>query len=190
MALWLIAAHASAIMKAHIDYFLDDLIMKRRDFLRQAVAVGLMGPMWPARAAALPPDPFFAHVFADTQGAQVELAQYLGKPLVLNFWATWCPPCVKEMPDLDALQKKHAGVQFVGLAVDTSANVQKFTKKVQVDYPLLIAGHGGIKLMRGLGNKNGGLPFTVVFDEKGRVATQILGQIKPEELDEFIANMT
>src|SRR5690554_1315325 len=176
-------------MKELIDYFLDDPIMKRRDFLRQSLAASLLVPLWPARAAALPPDPFYAHVFSDTQGDQVELAQYLGKPMVLNFWATWCPPRVKEMPDLDALQKKHAGVQFVGLAVDTAANVQKFTEKVRVDYPLLIAGHGGIKLMRGLGNKNGGLPFTVVFDEKGRVATQILGQINPRKLDEYIANM-
>src|SRR5690606_15495827 len=132
---------------------------------------------------------FYAHAFPDTQGAQVEFTDYLGKPLVLNFWATWCPPCVKEMPDLDALHKKYDQIQFVGLAVDTSTNVEKFGQKVQVSYPLLIAGHGGIKLMRGLGNKNGGLPFTVVFDEKGRVATQILGQIKPDELDRYLSNM-
>ncbi|MDS1140360.1 TlpA disulfide reductase family protein [Pusillimonas sp. SM2304] len=168
--------------------------MKRRDFLRQATlgaagAAGWLGLAWPAWAGALPPDPFYAHTFSDTQGGQVEFAAYLGRPLVLNFWATWCPPCVKEMPDLDALHKKHGHVQFVGLAVDTAANVQKFGEKVQVSYPLLIAGHGGIKLMRGLGNKNGGLPFTVVFDEKGRVSTQMLGQIKPDELDRYLANM-
>lgn len=181
-------------MKALIDHFPDHINMKRRDFLRQAAvgaagAAGLLGLAWPAWASALPPDPFYAHTFSDTQGGQVEFAEYLGKPLVLNFWATWCPPCVKEMPDLDALHKKHGNVQFVGLAVDTAANVQKFGEKVQVSYPLLIAGHGGIKLMRGLGNKNGGLPFTVVFDEKGRVSTKMLGQIKPDELDRYLANM-
>src|SRR3546814_17822458 len=87
---------------------------------------------------------------------------------LLNFWATWCPPCVKEMPDLEALHQKHRQAHFVGLAVDTAVNVRKFGEKVHVSYPLLIAGHGGIKLMRELGHKNGGLHFTVVFDKNGR----------------------
>ncbi|MGB6104777.1 MAG: TlpA disulfide reductase family protein [Pusillimonas sp.] len=182
-------------MKAPIDHFPDHITMTRRDFLRQAAATaagaaGLLGPAWQARAGALPPDPFYAYAFPGLDGRQVELTQYLGKPLVLNFWATWCPPCVKEMPDLDALHKKHPAFHVVGLAVDTAANVEKFSQKVQVTYPLLIAGHGGIKQMRGLGNKNGGLPFTVVFDEKGRVANKILGQIKPDELDRYMADMT
>ena len=169
--------------------------MKRRDFLRHAAlttagaAAGTLVPMQWAYAAALPPDPFYANGFPDIEGRQVELTQYLGKPLVLNFWATWCPPCVKEMPDLEALHAKHQGVHIVGLAVDTVVNVEKFITKVQVSYPLLITGHGGIQLMRTLGNKQGGLPFTVVFNEKGQVATQILGQIKPDELDAYITGM-
>src|SRR5690554_7624131 len=134
--------------------------MNRRDLLRAGVAVGALasgGTL--ARVAVASAAPFYDLEFPDAAGQPRRVSEFLGKPMVLNFWATWCPPCVKEMPDLDALQKKHAGVQFVGLAVDTAANVQKFTEKVRVDYPLLIAGHGGIKLMRGLGNKNGGLPF-------------------------------
>lgn len=169
--------------------------MTRRVFLRQAAAAaagaaGLLGPVWQARASALPPDPFYSHAFPDMQGTQIELTQYLGKPLVLNFWATWCPPCVKEMPDLDALHKKYPAIHFVGLAVDTAKNVEKFNEKVQVGYPLLVAGHGGIKQMRSLGNKSGGLPFTVVFDEKGRISKQILGQIKPEEFDIYLGGIS
>lgn len=168
--------------------------MKRRDFLRQtslAVAgfAGLSGPLGAAWAAALPPDPFYAHAFPDLDDRQTGLDEYLGKPLVLNFWATWCPPCVKEMPDLEALHQKHTDVHFVGLAVDTAVNVRKFGQKVQVSYPLLIAGHGGIKLMRDLGNKNGGLPFTVLFDKDGRISRQILGQVKPEELERLIGEL-
>lgn len=168
--------------------------MKRRDFLRQAAlaaagCAGLSGPFWSARAAALPPDPFYANTFPGLDDRQVGLDRYLGKPLVLNFWATWCPPCVKEMPDLEALHQKHRDVQFVGLAVDTAANVRKFGEKVQVSYPLLVAGHGGIKLMRDLGNKNGGLPFTVVFDKDGRITRQILGQVKPAELERLIGEL-
>ena len=94
------------------------------------------------------------------------------------------------MPDLEALHQKHKHVQFVGLAVDTAVNVRKFGEKVQVSYPLLIAGHGGIKLMRDLGNKNGGLPFTVVFDKDGRISRQILGQVKPQELEQIIVGMS
>lgn len=165
--------------------------MKRREFLRHATwsTAGMLLPLKWASAGALPPDPFYANGFPDTQGRQVELAQYLGKPLVLNFWATWCAPCVKEMPDLDMLHKKHDGVNFVGLAVDTPVNVQKFGTKVQVSYPLLIAGHGGIQLMRDLGNKQGGLPFTVVFNENGQLSHKILGQVKPDELDRFIKDL-
>ncbi|MGB3289492.1 MAG: TlpA disulfide reductase family protein [Burkholderiaceae bacterium] len=168
--------------------------MKRRDFLRQAALAtvgyaGLSGPIRMAGAAVLPPDPFYANAFPDLDDKQVGLDSYLGKPLVLNFWATWCPPCVKEMPDLDALHQKHTQVQFVGLAVDTAVNVRKFGEKVRVSYPLLIAGHGGIKLMRDLGNKNGGLPFTVIFDKDGRISRQILGQVKPEELERYLGEL-
>lgn len=173
------------------DPYRTPITMIRRVFLRQAAATvagaaGLLGPVWQAHAAT---DPFYGHTYPDLQGGEVELTQYLGKPLVLNFWATWCPPCVKEMPDLDALHKKHTSVHFVGLAVDTAKNVDKFIEKVQVSYPLLVAGHGGIKQMRDLGNKTGGLPFTVIFDEKGQIATKILGQIKPDELDSYLTGM-
>lgn len=148
-----------------------------------------MGASGTAQAAALAPDPFYGHAFPDLQGKTVQLDTFLGKTLVLNFWATWCAPCVKEMPDLDALHKKYPGVHIVGVAIDTAANVQKFGDKVRVSYPLLIAGHGGIQHMRDLGNKNGGLPFTVVFDGDGRQAKTILGQVDPVDLDRLLAGM-
>ena len=114
------------------------------------------------------------------------MSSYLGQPLVLNFWATWCPPCVKEMPDLEALHQQYPQVSFVGLAVDTSSNIQKFQEKVKVSYPLLVGGHGVIPLMRGLGNQTGGLPFTLLFNEEGQVVQRFLGQIKPDELERKI----
>jgi thiol-disulfide isomerase/thioredoxin len=168
--------------------------MRRRDFLQgvAALAAGAAGfapAAGPAQAAALAPDPFYGLSFPDLQGKTVQLDTYLGKTLVANFWATWCAPCVKEMPDLDALHKKYPDIQIVGLAIDTAANVEKFGEKVQVSYPLLIAGHGGIQHMRALGNKNGGLPFTVVFDGKGRPAKTILGQVDAHELDQLLAGM-
>ena len=108
---------------------------------------------------------------------------------MLNFWATWCAPCVEEMPDLDQLSQQFPDIGFLGLAVDTTRNVEKFLKKVPVHYPILIAGHGGVEQMRDLGNKKGGLPFTVVFNRNGRIAHRILGQIQPSDLEEKIKSL-
>ncbi len=163
--------------------------MKRRELFGHA-ALGALGvaltgmmPLRSVMASALPAHPFFGNSFPDVTGVETGLDSYLGKPLVLNFWATWCPPCVKEMPDLDLLHTKYPGIQFVGLAVDTTVNVEKFLKKVRVSYPVLIAGHGGIQKMRELGNKQGGLPYTLVFNQNGQIAHEVLGQINPTDLE-------
>lgn len=166
--------------------------MNRRLFLGvAALAAGapLYLPVHATRAAVA--NPFYAQSFAALDGSEVAFTQYLGKPVVLNFWATWCPPCVKEMPDLEALHKRHGQVRFVGLAIDSAANVERFNKeKVHVSYPLLIAGHKGIELMRNLGNKQGGLPFTVVFDAEGSVAHTVLGPVKPDQLEARIQRLS
>lgn len=118
----------------------------------------------------------------DVQGQQIALASYAGRPLLVNFWATWCPPCVKEMPDLEELHKKYGEVQFVGIGIDTADNIRAFVEKVPVSYPLLVAGHGGIDIVRSMGNPAGGLPFTVIFDADGQVKRKILGQVKMDDL--------
>jgi len=165
--------------------------MNRRSFLVRAglaAGAGLAGGL-PALARA-GADSLFDETFADVDGRDHALRQWLGKPVVANFWATWCPPCVKEMPDLEVLHKKYGDVAFLGLAVDTAANVKAFNEKVQVSYPLLLIGHAGIARMRSLGNQTGGLPFTVVFDARGRVADKVLGQIKPEALERVIQDLS
>lgn len=164
----------------------------RRRSLKLALgaAAGLALPAVLHAAPAKAPDDIYAQSFSGLDGADVAMQSFLGKPLVLNFWATWCPPCVKEMPDLDALYKAHPDIGFLGLAVDSEVNVRKFIEKVQVSYPLLLSGHGGIKLMRALGNRQGGLPFTVLFDAEGRLQRRLLGQIKPKELDGFIRELS
>ncbi|MCC7227106.1 MAG: TlpA family protein disulfide reductase [Burkholderiaceae bacterium] len=132
---------------------------------------------------------FFDTSMPDLQGQAVALSTFIGKPLLANFWATWCAPCVEEMPHLDAMAKSTPGVQFVGIGIDTAANIQKFVDKIPVSYRLLVAGHAGIALCRALGNSAGGLPFTVLFDAKGNKFDAILGEVQPGDLQSRIARL-
>ncbi|WP_454670026.1 TlpA family protein disulfide reductase [Achromobacter kerstersii] len=125
----------------------------------------------------------------DLNGATHSLADFKGQPMVVNFWATWCAPCVKEMPELDALQKKHPHIRFVGIGVDTAANMQKFVEKVQVSYPLWVIGAGAIDTLRKLGNPSGGLPFTLVFNADGGINRKILGEIQPDDLNQTLSSL-
>jgi thiol-disulfide isomerase/thioredoxin len=116
-------------------------------------------------------------------GSQQPLAAWRGKVLVVNFWATWCPPCVDEMPDLDRLQAQiGTRAQIIGIGIDSPKNISEFIQKVPVSYPLLVAGVTGTELSRQLGNVTGGLPFTVLIDANGRVLERISGRIKPDAL--------
>jgi thiol-disulfide isomerase/thioredoxin len=116
------------------------------------------------------------------------LAAYKGRVLVVNFWASWCAPCVAEMPELVQLHHRYAskGVQFIGIGVDSRQNVQNFLKKVPVDYPVLVSGFGGADLARSLGNTAGALPFTVVIDANGVVRSTKLGQVVPAQLSKTL----
>ncbi|KMQ80870.1 Cytochrome c-type biogeneis protein ResA [Candidatus Burkholderia pumila] len=119
-----------------------------------------------------------------TSGTSQPLSAFKGKPVVVNFWASWCRPCVKEMPALSAMQREYQkkGITFIGLSVDSEKNVNDFLQKVHVDYPVYVTGFGGADLARSFGNKAGGLPFTVVIDAKGVVRSTKLGEIDEEEL--------
>ena len=122
----------------------------------------------PAGVSAIAPDAltrFFSARLNDTQGRSQAVAQWQGKILVVNFWATWCPPCREEMPGLARLQTKYAakGVQFAGISLDTADNIVKYEKQNPVGYPLLVASEEGPELTRQLGNSRLALPYTVVF---------------------------
>ena len=109
--------------------------------------------------------------FADLQGQPRRLDEWRGKLLILNFWATWCPPCKKEMPAFVRLQQRYGaqGVQFVGIALDTRDEVAKFVAEHGIDFPIL-AGEDDVAIyMQRLGNQIGALPFTVVVDRGGEI---------------------
>ncbi|WP_206951115.1 TlpA family protein disulfide reductase [Trinickia acidisoli] len=126
----------------------------------------------------------FATQLHDVAGKPQTLTPYKGHVLVVNFWASWCGPCVAEMPELVRLHDAYAskGIQFIGIGVDSQQNVQNFLKKIPVDYPILVSGFGGADLARSLGNGAGALPFTVVIDANGTVRSTKLGQVTPQEL--------
>jgi thiol-disulfide isomerase/thioredoxin len=137
------------------------------------------------------PQALWASTLPDAAGQQQSLAQYKGHPLVVNFWASWCGPCVAEMPELSALQGQYSqkGIQFVGIGVDSAENIQGFLHKVKVSYPIYVAGFGGGELARAFGNSAGALPFTVVIDAHGQVKYTKLGPVDAVALRHALATL-
>lgn len=128
----------------------------------------------------------------DAKGTQHPFSAWKGKVLVVNFWATWCPPCRKEIPAFSTLSRKYAGkgVQFVGVSIDTAKNVAGFQAKQQVDYPLVIADPSLVQLTEELGNSSQGLPFTLVIDRNGGISLVKLGELSERELDRKLAELS
>jgi thiol-disulfide isomerase/thioredoxin len=145
----------------------------------------------PETAQASAPDALFAQSLPDVQGNPQMLSQWRGKKLVVNFWATWCSPCVEEMPELVALQKEMAdqNVQIIGIGIDSASNISEFSSKHKIDYPLYVAGMQGTELSRQFGNQVGGLPFTILIDPDGRVKKTYLGRLKMEKLREDLNSL-
>jgi thiol-disulfide isomerase/thioredoxin len=120
----------------------------------------------------------------DARQKTIDLAQWQGRIRVINLWATWCGPCKEEMPAFSRLQEKFQaqGVQFVGIAIDSAANVLAFSGKIPVSYPLLLGDDKILALSRELGNAYLGLPFTLVVDKEGQALARKFGRFKEEEL--------
>jgi peroxiredoxin len=128
----------------------------------------------------------------DSKGQPQKLSQWQGKFLVVNFWATWCAPCVQEMPELSALQNELAAknIQLLGLGIDSPGNIAEFAEKYKITYPLFAAGMEGTELSRQLGNQAGGLPFTVLIAPDGSLVKSYLGRLKMDELRADITKLT
>jgi thiol-disulfide isomerase/thioredoxin len=127
---------------------------------------------------------FWPLEFETPQGTKLAMASLKGKPLLLNFWATWCAPCIEEMPMLDAFYRQNAakGFQILGLAIDQPSSVRKFLEKTPVTFPIGLAGFGGTELTKQLGNNVGALPFSVMFDPDGRLRQRKMGKLSEADL--------
>lgn len=122
---------------------------------------------------------FFSQSLPDINDKNEKMSNWHGKLLLVNFWATWCAPCVEEMPELSELQneQKPANLQVIGIGIDSPSNIREFAAKYKISYPIYLAGMGGIDLARQMGNQQGGLPFTVLFGADGQVKKTYLGRL-------------
>lgn len=170
------------------------MAIARRDLLilgavaaTAAVAGGIVGALAlqsQTGAAAL-----LSSSFPDLSGRVRRFTEWQGRGLLCNFWATWCAPCREEIPLLNAAQQRHGanGLQVVGIGIDTAANIREYLKVVKIDYPVLVGEAAAIGLMRSLGNRGAGLPFTVLLDRNGTVRQRKLGAYSEAELSAEIA---
>jgi len=134
------------------------------------------------------PKPISSLIFEDFLGNEINLNDYHGKLVIINFWATWCAPCKKEMPMLQTmhLNKEEYGIQIIGIAVDHNEPVRDFIHEYGIEFPILIGQSNAYKIMQLLGNTATTLPYTVVVEPDGLITWYKSTEVKPEELPSIL----
>jgi thiol-disulfide isomerase/thioredoxin len=135
---------------------------------------------------------FWQQTFEKPEGGTLEMNAFRGKPLLVNFWATWCPPCIEELPLIDAFYKANESKSFqvVGLAVDQPSQVRRFLTQKPLQFPNGLAGMVGTELGLSLGNAQSALPYSVLFDAKGRLLAQKAGKLDQKDLDAWLQKVS
>lgn len=193
------------------QYFLDNglmdkyLVKIKLVYLVVALAAATIGfglyQMWNpapiAKPATLPPqssatgsvDPVGQarpeFILPDLENKPVSIRQWEGKVILLNFWATWCPPCREEIPAFMEVLKHYGnrGFEIVGIAVDDREAVLEFTKQLGVDYPQLIGDQNAVEIAERYGNRYGALPYSVLIDRQGIIRFSKPGEFPREQLE-------
>ncbi len=134
------------------------------------------------------PIPLIAFSLPDVTGEIHSISQWQGKILIINFWATWCPPCLKEIPEFIELQEEYAeqNVQFIGIAIDDPQLVDDYISFIDINYPILIAKEEGGQLSRKLGNFINAIPFTIIVNQQGQIILRHPGELSKQTLKELI----
>ena len=175
--------------------------MNRRRFWLTSAAVGAVAAAggyglklwWDAATSGDDTNPaavraLLAARLPDLKGENQALESWRGRVLVINFWATWCAPCREEIPEFVRMQERYRGqgLQFVGIAIDQPQKVADFARELGINYPILIGGLDTLALMREAGNRAGVLPFTLVLNRQGTVASRHPGGLKESKLEAII----
>lgn len=134
---------------------------------------------------------FFAASMPDANNQQQAMSQWQGKILIVNFWATWCPPCREEMPELSQLHTQYQSqdVVVLGIAAETSSKIQEFSQSMPITYPLLAADMQAMVLSESLGNNNSVLPYTVVIDRAGNIIEAHVGRINKALIEQNLLTL-
>ena len=129
--------------------------------------------------------------FVDLTGRPRVMREWQGRVLLCNFWATWCEPCREEIPLLIAAQQQYVaqGLTIVGIGIDSADKIRQFSAKYRISYPTLVGDADALGLLRRLGNRSGGLPYSVILDRNGALASRKLGAFSRAELRQVLAGM-
>ena len=124
----------------------------------------------------------------DLDGNDQAVSQWLGKVIVVNFWATWCTPCREEIPEFIEAQKKYGdqGLMFVGIAIDQADKVKMFSKEFGINYPVLVGSMNTWSLLEAAGNRHSALPYTVVINHSGELVENYLGRVNLKKLEKLV----
>ncbi len=149
-----------------------------------ALGAGIVARGYFSAAVLADPTPLPEFTLPDVLGKPHNISEWKSNIRIINFWATWCPPCLKEIPMFNGLQQQFAynGLQFIGVAVDDQLSVTDYMSKNDINYPVLIGDLAGIALSQKLGNTAGVVPYTVIVNQKGQVIYQHNGEISREKI--------
>lgn len=161
---------------------------EREQRINAAEAAQVAGQRQEPAPAAGVPDVLPDFTLVDMQGQQRSIRSWPGKSMIVNFWATWCAPCRREIPLLKKIQAEHGteGFQIVGVAVDFRDDVLKYAQEIGIDYPVLIGEQDGLDAVNKFGQGSLGFPFTVFTDNQQRIVMFHLGEIRPDQVDVFL----
>lgn len=137
---------------------------------------------------AVRPAAFWSTQLPDLDNRSQTLEQWRGKVVVANFWAPWCPPCRKEIPDFIHLQDRLGGqgLQFIGIALDDADKVSAYVDKAGINYPILLGNAHAAALSHSSGNRLGGLPYTILFDRQGNAVATLTGSVSEARLEALL----
>ncbi len=132
--------------------------------------------------------PLPAFSLLDLSDQQHNISEWKDKVLVINFWATWCTPCLKEIPDFVTMQTQYEdrGLQFIGIALDDKEPVAEFASSTKINFPILLGGENGIALAKQLGNLVQAVPYTIIVNRKGQIIHTNPGELSKERLLDIV----